>query len=146
MPNPNVPQGTLNRLLASVSWTQHPELNVTAPFLNNGGITFSRDGEATVFLPTQTGVVTSANPFQMVTVQLPLLKTQGLAAQYEKQLQSASLIGPGVVRPDVSEGIGAFDILNCAIETIRELNFSGGDAGYNVIIKGYMNVNNGLWP
>ena len=146
MPNPNIAQGTLNRLLASVNWNDAPELNVIPSFLNRGGISLSFDGEATKFFPTMTGTVTSNEPFQMITLRISLLKTQSLGANYEARKRSNSVIGTGTVRPDVSEGIEPFDVLNCAIENVDELNFSGEDPGYTVIIRGYVSINNDLWP
>lgn len=146
MPNPNIPLGTLNRLVASVVWPSFPALNVTPSFLGKNGIRFARDGNATVFLPQMVGAVTSNEPYQMITLTLTLIKTQALAQAYERQLQTQSTIGNGVVRPDVTQGIQPFDVTNCAIENVGELSFSGEDAGYPVTIRGYMQINSSLWP
>lgn len=146
MPNPNIAQGTLNRLLASLNWNDAPELNVTPSFLGRGGISLAYDGEATKFFPTMTGTVTSNEPYQMITLRINLLKTQSLGAAYDARRKSQSVIGTGTVRPDVSEGIGPIDILNCAIESVNELNFSGEDPGYVVVVRGYTPINSDLWP
>ena len=155
MSNPLVNQGTLSRLRASVNWPLFPQLNVTPSFLNREGIRLAFEGEATRFLPTLTGVVTSPEPYQMISLTLNLLKTQSLAALYEAQLAAISTIGPGVVRPDVgaggivpftpTSGLQPFDLFNCAIMNVRELNFSGEDAGYSVTIGGYVLRNLSLW-
>lgn len=146
MPNPNVPLGVLNKLVASVTWATSSELNVTPSYLGRSGIRFSREGGATVFLPQMTGAVTSNEPFMMITLTLNLIKTQSLVASYERRLQTQSTIGNGVVRPDVTTGLQPFDITNCAIENIGEMSFSGEDASYPVSIRGYMPINSSLWP
>lgn len=43
--NPLIPQGTLNRVRASVVWPSFPNLNVTASYLGRMGIRLSLDGE-----------------------------------------------------------------------------------------------------
>lgn len=146
MPNPNIPQGNLNRLVASVTWANFSSLNVTPSYLGRAGISFSREGVATGFIGTMTGTVISNEPYQMITLTLNLLKTQSLAVSYDNQRKTQSNIGNGTVRPDVSSGIGPIDIVNCGIETVRELSFSGEDAGYVVVIRGYEPVNSALWP
>lgn len=52
-------------------------------------------------------------------------------------------MGTVTVRPD-SVQIGNYTLINCAIESIRELSFNGTDAGYVVTIKGYYTINNAL--
>ena len=143
--NPLVDQGVLNKVVGSVIWQNFPALNVTAPFLGREGIRLALDGESTTFIPTMTGTVTSPEPYMMISLTMHLLKSQSLAALYQAQMQNTALLGPGVVRPDVSLGIGPYDILNCAMEGVRELNFSGEDAGYIVTCRGYYLVNNAMW-
>lgn len=145
MPNPNIPQGVLNRLVASVVVQSNQSLNVTPSFLNKEGIRLAFDGEATKFLPTMTGAVTSGEPYQMVTVTIHLLKTQQLSNLYEQQRQTQSVIGDITVRPDVSTGLQPYDLVNCAIESVRELSFAGEDAGYAVTLRGYQLINNAYW-
>lgn len=148
MANPRIPQGSLNRLKASVVWNDNPDLNVTPPYLGAAGIRLGLDGGTTVFLPSLTGAVTSPEPYQMITLAIALLKTQQLCDLYRTRMESNALIGDGMVYPDVplSEGgLGAFQIVNCAIESVRELNFSGTDAGFEVSIRGYWLINSFLW-
>jgi hypothetical protein len=142
--NPNILQGTLSRLRGSVVWSTNPSLNVTAPFLGKGGISLSLEGESTLFIPTMTGAVTSPEPYQMISLTMNLLKTQSLAAQYKQQMETLALLGDGTVRPD-SSTLPVYQIVNCAIESVRELNFSGEDAGFIVTCKGYYLVNASLW-
>jgi len=146
--NPLVPQGNLNRVLGSVYWTDHPELNVTAPYLGKAGISISFDGEATTFINTMTGQVQSPEPYQPILITMALLKTQNLAALYEKQRQTNTFLGNGQVYPDVSQasgGVPIYPVNNCAIRNIRELSFAGEDAGFVVTIGGYYLINSALF-
>lgn len=142
--NPLIAQGTLNKLRGSVTWTDFPSLNVTAAYLNKSGISLALDGEATTYLPSMTGAVTSPEPYQMITLTCNILKTNGLAAQYQAQMQLSTLLGNGTVKTDTSS-LPSFPLINCAIEGVRELPLNGEDAGFAVIIRGYWIVNNNLW-
>jgi hypothetical protein len=140
MANPLIPQGTLNRLNASVIWTNFPSLNVTSGFLMPNGITIAFEGVTTDFIRTMTGVVTSPEPYQMVTMTINLLKTQQLANLYEQQRQSNSLLGPCTVRPDANP-LQPYNFLNMAIENVAGLDFSGTTPIFPVSCKGYMPIN-----
>ena len=143
--NPLVNQGSLNRVIASVSWPNFPGLNVTAAFLGREAIRFTPEGDATTFIGTLTGAVTSPEVYMMVTLGMHLLKTQSLAAAYQAQMQLDTRLGPGIVRPDVSTGIQPFQLANCAIMGFRELSFSGDDAGYRISCRGQWYVNSVLF-
>jgi hypothetical protein len=148
MPNPLVAQGTLNRLVASVTWQNFSSLNVTPSFLNREAIRLALEGQSVVYLPTIAGAVTSPEPYMMISCTIHLLKTQQIAGLYKAQMESNALLGNGVVRPDVAQGQGGlppYDIVNCSIAGVRELDFSGNDAGWAVTCRGYYLVNNSLW-
>jgi hypothetical protein len=142
--NPQVAQGTLNKLRGSVVIPAFPFLNVTAPFLGPQGISLSFDGQTTTQIPTMTGTVTSPEPYQMVTVSIALLKTQGLASAWETQRQTLSTIGAINITPDTST-LPVYVIQNCAIANVSELSFAGTDAVYMVTVTGYYQINNSLW-
>lgn len=144
MPNPLVAQGVLNRVRGSVTWGSFPALNVTAPYLGKAAIRLALQGESTVYIPTMTGAVTSPEPYLMIEMTINLLKTQGLANQYKTQMELSSALGDGSVRSDAAP-LGVYQIINCSIKNVRELDFSGEDAGYNVIIGGYYLVNSSLF-
>lgn len=143
--NPLVEQGTLNRVRGSVNWANFPELNVTAPYLGAEGIGLALEGGSTVYLPTMTGAVTSREPYMMIGLTMHLLKTQLLADAYKSRIELNALLGAGTVRPDVQSGLQPFDIVNCAIEGVRELRFSGRDAEFVVAVRGYWITNNDLF-
>jgi len=144
MPNPNVAQGTLNRLRGSVVVPSNTSLNVTASYLGPNGISMSFEGETTTMLPQMTGVVTSPQPYQMVHIEIHLLKTQSFAQTWENQRQTNSLIGDVTVTTDAAT-LDAYVVQNCAISNVRQLSFNGQDAGYVVTLAGYIQINSDLW-
>lgn len=144
MPNPLVSQGSLSRIRGSVTWSSNPSLNVTAPFLSKEAIRLSLQGESTRYLETLTGAVTSPNVMMMIEMQINLLKTQGLSALYKSTMEFNSLIGDGIVRPDAT-GITPYQIINCAIKSVREMDYSGENAAWTVVIGGYYLVNSFLF-
>ena len=139
-----VSQGTLNRLRGSVVIPDFPGLNVTAPFLGDGGIGLSLEGETTTMIPTLTGTTTSPEPYQMCSLTVHLLKTQSLSDSYKKQMETLALIGDVTVRPD-AKTLSPYPLLNCAINSVAPLTFNGKDAGFLVTIKGYYQINNSLY-
>ena len=144
MANPLVAQGTLNRLKASAVWDSFPSLNVTPPYLGKGGISLSLEGEAAANIGTMTGTVQSPEPYMMVSLTINLLKTQSLSDQYKSQMELNALLGGVTVRPDATT-LGVYYLQNMAIESVRELNFAGQDAGYVVTCKGYYSINSSLF-
>jgi hypothetical protein len=141
MSNPLVDQGSLDRLKASVVFDTAPELNVTAPYLGREGVRLALEGNATDYLPTMTGAVTSPAPYMMTTLTVNLLKSQPLSNVYKALMESNTLVGDCSVRPDVHSGLGIYQLLNCAVESVREMNFSGEEPVFAVTIRGYYNVN-----
>jgi len=147
MANQNIPQGTLNRLKASVVWRDFPQLNVTPPYLGKEAIRLAFEGTATLPINTMTGAVMSPEPYQVVRLTMSLLKSQFLADAYKAQMELNTLLGDATVRPDVAEsrGLGPYQLTNCAIESVGELQFSGESAAYPVVCVGYYNINAALW-
>jgi len=142
--NPLIAQGTLNRLRGSLVITDHSSLNVTAPYLGKEGIGLSLEGDATGILPTMTGTVTSPEPYQICSVSVNLLKTNGLAARYKAQMEDNSVLGDITVIPDTSS-LPNYPLRNCAIQSVQPLKLNGEDAGFTVNITGYYVINNSLW-
>ena len=144
--NPLIDQGVLNRVLGSVVWSNFPNLNVTAPYLDREGINLRLTGNSTAQLPTLTGTVQSPECYMPISVVIALLKTQSLAEAYKAQMENLSTIGPGTVYPDVSTGgISSYQIYNAAIETVGDLLFNGTTPLYGVTCTGFYPVNNALF-
>lgn len=144
MPNPLVQQGSLNRIRGSVTWNSNPSLNVTAPFLSKEAMRLSLQGESTRYLDTLTGAVTSPEVKMMIELQINLLKTQALSSLYKSTMEFNSLIGDGIVRPDAT-GLSPYQIINCSIKSVREMDYSGENAAWTVVIGGYYLVNSFLF-
>lgn len=143
--NPLIDQGVLNRVRASVTWTNFPGLNVTAPFLDRDGITLRRTGPATTSHPTMTGLVKSPEAYVPVQVTIALLRTQQLCAAYQLQEQVSTLLGPCTVYPDVTTGLAPYSLLNMSIDNLGELLLNGSTPIYGVECSGYWVVNNSLF-
>lgn len=144
MPNPLIAQGSLNKLRASITWPSFPTLNVTAPYLSKEGIRLALQGESVLYLPTMTGAVTSQEPYMMAECTINLLKSQSLANLYKQQMETNALLGDATIRPDAVP-LGIYQITNCSIKSIRELDFSGEHALFSVNIGGYYNINSILF-
>lgn len=142
--NPLVAQGVLNRVRGSIVIPNFSSLNVSASYLGEQGISLSRNGSMTTFLPTMTGQATSPEPYQAVTLTVNLLRTQALAAQYEAQMALTTLLGDITIYTDAST-LGEYLVNNAAIENVGPLSFAGKDAGYVVTIGGFIVVNNNLF-
>lgn len=146
MGNPLVDQGTLNRIRGAVYWLDNTSLNVIASNLGVEGISLALDGEATTPIPTMTGRAQSPEPYQGITLTMNLLRTQNLANLYKQKMELSTLMGNGVVYPDVQAGgIDTYQINNCAIQGVRELRFNGSDAGWVVTLSGFYNINSSLF-
>lgn len=142
--NPLIDQGTLNRLLAALVIPDFPELNVTASFLGEDGISIALQGDAVQFIPTMVGQVTSPEPYLAVQISVHLLKSQFLAGLYKDQMEDDSRIGTITVRPD-SDAFPTYTFANCAIQSVPQISMNGKDAGYRITIGGYYTINNALW-
>jgi hypothetical protein len=145
--NPLISSGTLNLTQASVSVLLFPQLNVTASFLGKGGIRLALEGETTRRIGTMTGVTTSPQVYQDCRVTINLLKTQLLSDLYKQQMETLSVIGNITVRPDVSVGTGLspYPLTNCSIQSVREQDYSGDDAGFAVELMAVYTINATLW-
>lgn len=142
--NPLTPQGVLNRVRGSLQFPNFSSLNVTASYLGAEGISLSRTTKVTTPIPTMTGIVQSPEPFQLILLTVALLRTQGLAQQFETQLQLNSLLGPATVRTDAVT-LPPYSLLNMAISQVGELRFNGTTPMYGVELEGYMLVNSSLF-
>lgn len=143
--NPLVDQGSLNKVRGAVNWVNFPQLNVSAAYLGDDGIGLALEGASTIYLPSLTGAVTSRETYMMIGVSMHLLKTQALSDAYKAQMELNALLGNGTVRPDVETGLSPYDIINCSIAAVREMRFSGRDAGWVVTCRGYYIINNDLF-
>ena len=144
MGNPNVSQGTLNRLVTSAVFNSYPALNVTASYLDVQGIRLAFDGDGALQIKTMTGTVQSGEPFALVVASIYLLKTQPLAAAFKAQLETDTNIGHVALFGD-TRVLPEYDLSNCSLLTCTDLEFNGTVVGYMVRIKGTYLLNSALW-
>ena len=142
--NPLVPQGTINRLLASIIWNDYPSLNITASFLAPEAIDLTLEGSATLPLPTMTGIVTSPEPYQLARFQAHLIRSQFLPSAYKLQMETSTLLGDCTIRPDTAT-LPPYQISNCSIMGVDRMAFAGRDAGWVISFTGAYYINSSLW-
>lgn len=142
--NPLVFQGVLNKLRGSLSVILFPELNVTASYLGDDGISMAFEGEASAYLPTMTGAVPSPNPYQISTVSIALLRTQNLASVWKAQMETTTTIGDVVIRTDTPT-LKDYSILNCTIKGVGEVAVNGRSPLYGLVLQGTYYVNSTLF-
>ena len=144
MGNPLVNQGVFNRVRASIKFTQHPELNITAPFLTQDGIDISFQGGAGLLLPTMTGGAPSPQPYQMVEFKIHLVRSQSMAALFKKQIELDTMLGDATCYTDTST-LGDFSLRSTVIKTMQDMSFSGREPGCIISLLGIYDVNSSLW-
>ena len=144
MASPQIAQGTLNRLRGSITFPDFPAPNITAPYLGEEGINITPEGEIVENFGTMTGTVTSPAPYQMMTVEVELLKTQSFSDQFKQQLEALATVGSFTVRPD-STTLGNYLIQNGSIVNASPGRLNGKNVGFVVTLRGYYLVNASLF-
>lgn len=145
MANPNVPQGTINRLLAALVIPSFPSLNITASYLGKEGLRIALEDPSVEYIRTLTGAATSPQPFKLARITANLLKSQPLAGLYRAQEQQNSLLGDGLTLYADSAVFPVYILNNCSIMNVPGVDFSGKDADYNVELMGIYPINNFLF-
>jgi hypothetical protein len=147
-----VDQGQLNRLSAQVVFatvqSNGQPLTIPSAYLGTEGIRLALDSNATDLLPTMTGMVSSPAPYQSCTLTMAIVKSAAaLANQLMQMMQKGStIIGNVTVYPDVPPNIlQPFNLMNMALETVREMNFAGTEPVIVFTMRGYMQVNQGFF-
>lgn len=146
MADPNVPQGTLNRLRGSIAFDNNAILNVIASNLGAEGINLTFAREATTRIDAMTGQVTSPEPYIPVRITINLLRTQALASLWELQRLSNTLLGDGTFFTDAAPpGVALYRFLNISIGRVGDMRINGKDALYGVEIDATYPINSTLW-
>lgn len=142
--NPFVAQGSLNRLIGSLTFPDSPALNITAEFLGSEAVSLNPSGPVTTMIGTLTGAVNSPEPYMLMNMLVHLVRSQALANTYKKLIQTNSFLGEGVFRPDAVT-MDPFDFTNCNVTEMRPMIISGRDAGFMIGITGVWYINSSLW-
>ena len=138
------PPGVLNRLRASVTFTDFPQLNVTSGFLTTEGIRVALEGNATDLLPAMVSLVSSPAPYLSASLTMSLVRSSALAAVYKTQIEDITLVGLATIWPD-TDVLTPFVLNNVALESVREMAMAGMEAAMVVTARGYYNVNTGFF-
>jgi len=144
MPNPLINQGTLNRALVSVSVIQFPQLNVTTGFFGTKVARITFDGDGSDYLPTLSGATPSPRLYQVASIMMYLNKSQPLAALWEQQRLTNSIIGDVNVVTD-SPVLPPYYLLNCTFQNVSDLDLTGESNDYPVMLKGTYPINSSLF-
>ena len=144
MATPHIVQGTLNRLLASVVYSDFGSLNVTSPYLAKEAISISFEGELSQLIGTLTGAVTSPEPYIFANVTMHLLRTQALADAYKTQIETNTTMGSVAIYPD-NTVLEPFQFNNCVLSNIQEVTFDGTQAGLIIRLRGVYLINSTMW-
>lgn len=144
MANPQVKQGTLNRLLASVVFADTPQLNVTSSYLAREAISIAFDGDTSLLIGTLTSAVTSPEPYIYATVTMHLLRTQALGDAFKTQVETNTSMGSVTVHPD-STALSTFQLNNCVLMAVQEMPMAGTDASLVIRLRGVYNINSSLF-
>lgn len=139
-----VPQGSLNRLRASVNFANNQQLNVISANLGKAGIIARPISESSVLIPTMTGGVTSPEPYQIYEITIHLLRTQGLVSSYKAQIETLCDVGDLTVKSDSSVQPD-YQIANCTITNGTNPSFGGTDPEFQVVLHGIYYTNQSLY-
>lgn len=140
MANPLVPQGIFNKLRASIKFNDYPSLNVSASFLTQDAVDISFQGDAGVLLPTMTGGASSPNPYQMVMINIHLVRSQAMAQLFKNQIERDTFLGDCKVYSD-STTLGDFSLRQTTIRSAGDVSFSGRDPAFLVSVFGIYDTN-----
>jgi hypothetical protein len=134
------PPGVLNRLRASVTFNDFPQLNVTSGFLTTEGIRLALEGNATDLLPAMVSLVSSPAPYLSASLTMSLVRSSALAQLFKLQVEDNTLMGLATIWPD-TDVLTPFVLNNVALESVREMAMAGMEAAMVVTARGYYNVN-----
>lgn len=141
---PLTPQGLLNRVRGSLVFAALPNLNVTASYCGKAGVSCTFDNDAGLLIGTMTGGVTSPEPYQMVTIEAHILKTQALAATYKRQFETLTNVGDFTFIPDAST-LPNYQFINGILLGVGAIETSGTNPDFVVRLKAIYNTNSSLF-
>lgn len=144
MANPQVPQGTLIRALTAIQVPQFSQLNVTTGFFANKAARLSWEGDASDYIGNLGGATPSPKLYQIMTCTAYLAKSTFLPALWEAQRQDNVILGDVVVVTD-SPTLGPYFMSNAQLQNIPDIELSGENNDFTVIIRGTYAVNNSLF-
>ena len=142
--SPQIDQGSLNRILAHLTVTSFPNLNVTSSYMGKDQLTLTFDEDSIAYIKTATGVVNSPEPYVLAKVEFSLLRSQSLSNTWIQQLQSQCVLGSIGIFPD-STVMDSFQLTDTSIMRITPGPFNGSDPGVKITLQGTFQVNSSMW-
>jgi len=142
--NPFFAQGTLNRVRCSVIPSAFPSLAIASYNMGKRFATFRPDEDFVHQAQTGTGVVNSPEPYVMATIEVHLLRTQGLTEAWINQAKQTGIIGDVTIHSDTS-AFPSRTISNSVIRMLQPGAFDGVDPVAVLSLHGVWYVNNNLW-
>lgn len=142
--NPQISQGTLNRVRASVIVAGYTSLNIASSYMGKNFVSVRFDGDFSQLINTATGAVTSPEPYVFADIEVDLLRTQSLSQDWITQAKATSVLGDVTVHPDTT----TFDAMQFNDVVIRHIDpgaFDGQDPVVRLSLRGVFFVNNNLW-
>jgi hypothetical protein len=144
MPNPQIQQGSLNRLLTHITFASYPALNIGAQNMSKRFAVASFGGSPMTQIPTGTGVVNSPEPYVMGSFSLDILRTQALGGAWLNQMQLNSVLGTCVGYPD-SAVFPSITLVNASLLGFDPGAWDGTDPVIRITVTGTYYVNSVLW-
>lgn len=134
----------INRLRGSISFVDHPELNIVAANLGKDMITISEQGEDTHAIQVATSIVNSPEPYKMVEVSAQVVRSQDLANRFKLQKEKFSVLGNATVRPD-TPSLSDYQLLNVSIKNVDPIKMNGEEVGYYIHFQAAYPINSDLF-
>jgi hypothetical protein len=144
MGNPNVQQGTLNRVRGSIIIPNFPLLKITAPFLGESFISMDLEGEFVTKTKTATGTVDGPEPYVMAHITVGLLRSQALANNWMEQAKSTCELGTIYIHSD-SAAFQKQTVHNVSLMKLPPGEFNGKSPEVKLALVGTFFINNNLW-
>lgn len=142
--NPNISQGTLNRVRASIIVSAFPSLNILSSYMGKNFVSLHPDGPWVQQIETGTGIVTSPEPYIMFNIAVGILRSQPLADAWLAQAEATVYLGTVTVHSDTS-AFPARKFRDVSITHYDPGVFDGADPVVALTLRGKFNINNNLW-
>lgn len=139
-----IPFQPINRLLAKITFVDHPNMNVNASHLSEEGISASQQTQTTTALRGMTGYVQSVEGYIGWEFTVNLLKSSVVAKEWLDAIDNDCYLGEVVITPD-SKNMGELTIFNCAITTLGSIAFNGSTAYIPFQFTGSSVANKKYW-
>ena len=137
-------QGTINRYRGSISFPDHPELNIVPNSMGKEMITITFQGEIVHAIPTATGLVTSPEPYQIVEFSADVLRSIGIGDLFKKRIEKLGTMGDAVIRSDAST-MSDYNFFNTSIKSVDPVKQDGSTATQTIHFQGYYPINQDLY-